>query len=119
VIWKSRAMENHFSTSVLYRGHLYGFSTSRLRCVEFKTGAVKWDKAGLGRGSLVVADGRLIVLGEQGQLVLADATPEGYRERARWRALDGTCWSVPVLANGRLHLRNERRLLALDLVNPR
>jgi outer membrane protein assembly factor BamB len=119
VIWKSRAMENHFSTSVLYRGHLYGFSTSRLRCVEFKTGAVKWDKAGLGRGSLVVADGRLIVLGEQGQLVLADATPEGYRERARWRALDGTCWSVPVLANGRLYLRNERRLLALDLVNPR
>jgi outer membrane protein assembly factor BamB len=118
VVWKSRAMENHFATSVLYKGHLYGFSGSRLRCVEFKTGAVKWDKGGLSKGSLLVADGRLIVLGEQGQLVLAEATPAGYRERARWRALDGTCWSVPVLADGRLYVRNEKRLLALDLVHP-
>ncbi|HEV3261312.1 MAG TPA: PQQ-binding-like beta-propeller repeat protein [Gemmataceae bacterium] len=119
VVWKSRAMENHFSTSVLYRGHLYGFSTDRLRCVEFMTGKVKWDKAGLGKGSLLIADGLLIVLGEQGTLVLADATPKGYAEKARWQALDGTCWSVPVLANGKLYLRNERRLLAVHVVNAR
>jgi outer membrane protein assembly factor BamB len=119
VVWKSRAMENHFSTSVLYHRHLYGFSTNRLRCVEFKTGKVKWDKPGLGKGSLLIADGRLIVLGEQGMLVLAQATPKGYVEEARWQALEDTCWSVPVLANGLLYLRNERRLMAVDLVHAR
>jgi len=119
VVWKNRAMENHFSTSVLYQGHLYGFSTDRLRCVEFKTGKVKWDKVGLGKGSLLVADGHLIVLGEQGTLVLAEATPKGYAEKARCQVLDGTCWSVPALADGKLYVRNERQMLGLDLVNGR
>jgi outer membrane protein assembly factor BamB len=117
VVWKSLAMQNHFSTSVLFQGHLYGFSSARLRCVEFQTGKVKWDQGGLGKGSLLIADGHLIVLGEQGTLVLAEATPKEYVEKARWKALEGTCWSVPVLANGKLYVRNEKRLMALDMVN--
>ena len=52
VVWKNLAMANHFSTCVLYQGHLYGFSDARFRCVEFSTGKEKWDRAGLGRGSL-------------------------------------------------------------------
>jgi hypothetical protein len=119
VVWKSLAMQNHFSTSVLYQGHLYGFSTDRLRCVEFKTGKVKWDKSDLGKGSLLIADGHLIVLGEHGTLVLAEATPAGYVEKARWQALDGICWSVPVLAHGKLYVRNEKRLRTLDLTEAR
>jgi outer membrane protein assembly factor BamB len=119
VVWKNLAMQNHFSTSVLYQGHLYGFSTGRLRSVAFKSGKVDWDKGGLGRGSLLIADGKLIALGEQGTLVLAEATPKAYVELARWQALEGTCWSVPVLANGALYLRNEKRMLAIDLVNPK
>lgn len=115
VVWKNQSMQSHFSTSVLYKDHLYGFSADRLRCVEFKTGKVKWDKAGLGRGSLVIADGHLIALGDQGKLVLAEATPKEYIEKASWQALDGTCWSVPVLANGKLYVRNEKRLMALEL----
>jgi hypothetical protein len=117
VVWKSLAMQNHFSTSVLHQGHLYGFSTDRLRCVEFATGKVRWDKAGLGKGSLLLCDGHLIALGEHGTLVLAEATPTAYVEKARWKALEGICWSVPVLANGVLYLRNEKRLLAVDLVH--
>jgi outer membrane protein assembly factor BamB len=118
VVWKSLAMQNHFSTCVLYQGHLYGFSTDRLRCVEFKTGKVKWDKTDLGKGSLLIADKHLIVLGEHGALVLAEATSSGYVEKARWQALEGRCWSVPVLAHGKLYVRNEKRLMALDLANP-
>jgi hypothetical protein len=49
--------------------------------------------------------------------VEAEATPKEYAEKARWKALEGTCWSVPVLANGKLYVRNEKRLVALDLVN--
>ena len=117
VVWKSLTMQNHFSTSVLFQGHLYGFSSDRLRCVVFKTGAVQWDKSGLGKGSLLIADGHLIALGEDGTLVLAEASPSRYAEKARAKVLDGTCWSVPVLANGKLYVRNEKQLLALDLGN--
>jgi outer membrane protein assembly factor BamB len=118
VVWKKATMQNHFSTCVLYKDHLYGFSSDRLRCVEFRTGEVKWDKTGLGKGSLLIADGHLIALGENGTLVLAEVTPKGYVEKARWQALEGTCWSVPVLANGKLYVRNEKTLMALDLAHP-
>jgi outer membrane protein assembly factor BamB len=116
-IWKSKSMQNHFSTSVLYKGHLYGFSEARLRCVDFETGAVKWDRGDLGKGAVLVADGLLIVLGEHGELVLAKATPDEYRQLSRCQIFDkGTLtWTVPVLSGGRLFVRNERALLALEV----
>ena len=98
-------------------GHLYGFSEQRLRCVDFETGKVQWDKIGLGRGSLVLADGQLILLGEDGDLVLARATPAGYTEVNRCRLFEpGTLtWTTPVVSGGRLFVRHENALLALDL----
>jgi outer membrane protein assembly factor BamB len=116
-VWKAKTMQNHFATSVLYRGHLYGFSADRLRCVDFRTGKVRWDEAGLGKGSLVVADGHLIVLGEHGQLVLAKAIPDRYAPVRRRQVFDeGTLtWTVPVVSGGRLFVRSENTLLALDL----
>jgi outer membrane protein assembly factor BamB len=116
-IWKGQAMQNHISTSVLYEGHLYGFSEQRLRCVDFQTGMVKWDKEGLGRGSLVIADGHLILLGDNSELVLAKITPDKYTEVSRFPVFDkGTLtWTVPVVSGGRLFVRNENALLALDL----
>jgi outer membrane protein assembly factor BamB len=116
-IWKKLTMQNHFSTSLLYGGHLYGFSETRLRCVDFQTGEVKWDKIGLGRGSLVIADGLLIALGESGELVLATLTPEEYREVSRCQLFpQGTLtWTVPVVSGGRLFVRHEDALVALDL----
>src|SRR5207253_1999659 len=116
-VWKSPAMQNHIWTSVLYQGHLYGFSEQRLRCVDFHTGEVKWDKIGLGKGTLVIADGHLIVLGDHGQLVLAVATPAAYSEISRSQVLDKDTltWTVPVLSGGRLFVRSQNALLALDL----
>jgi hypothetical protein len=100
---------------VLHQGHLYGFSNDRLRCMDFETGAMKWDQRGLGRGSVLIADGQLILLGDKGDLVLADLSPEAYTERARWKPLEGQTWTAPVLANGILYLRNETTLLAVDM----
>jgi outer membrane protein assembly factor BamB len=116
-VWKKLTMQNHFSTSVLYRGHLYGFSDSRLRCVEFATGKVKWDKTGLGKGSLVIAGGRLIVLGDHGELVLAEATPDKYAPISQCQVFDRETltWTVPVVSGGRLFVRSENALLALDV----
>jgi outer membrane protein assembly factor BamB len=116
-VWKDKTMQNHISTSVLYEGHLYGFSEQRLRCVDFETGKVKWDKTGLGKGSLVVADGHLIVLGDHGELVLATASPDKYKEVSRCQVFDKEklTWTVPVLSDGRLFIRHENGLVALDL----
>jgi outer membrane protein assembly factor BamB len=117
-VYKNLVMQNHYSTCVLHEGHLYGFSNDRLRCMDFETGAMKWDQRGLGRGSALIADGQLILLGDRGDLVLADLNPAAYTERARWKALDGQCWTAPVIANGILYLRNETTLLAVDLRKP-
>jgi outer membrane protein assembly factor BamB len=117
-VWKSRAMQNQYATSILYQGHLYGFSGFRLRCVDFATGKPCWDKTGFHKGSLLLADGRLIILSEDGTLALAEATPKAYVEISRCKPLDGACCTVPVLAGGRLYIRNEDLLLALDLKDP-
>jgi outer membrane protein assembly factor BamB len=116
-VWKEKSMQNHISTSVLYEGYLYGFSEQRLRCVDFKTGEVKWDKMGLGKGSLVVADGHLIVLGDHGELVLAKATPDKYTEESRFQVFDKEklTWTVPVLSDRRLFIRHENALVAFEL----
>jgi outer membrane protein assembly factor BamB len=116
-LWKSLAMQNHISTSVLYQGNLYGFSEDRLRCVNFETGKVRWDKSGLGKGSLVIADGHLIILGQHGELVLAKPNANEYVEVSRCQVFDkGTLtWTVPVVSNGRLFIRSENALLALNL----
>jgi hypothetical protein len=117
VVWKEKSMQNHFSTSILYEGNLYGFSDDRFRCVDFTTGKVQWDKTGLGKGSLVLADGQLLVLGSNGQLVLVKATSDQYTEVSRCQVLDKAklSWIVPVVSDGRLFVRNEWTLKALDL----
>ncbi len=114
-------MQNHFATSVLYGGYLYGFSEQRLRCINFQTGAITWDQVGLGKGSLVVADGQLIILGEHGQLVLARATPVKFTLVSRCQIfVEGTLtWTVPVISGGRLFVRSEKELLALDVSEKR
>ena len=63
---------------------------------------------GFGMGSVTVADGKLIVLGEKGNLVVAQASPEGYKPIAQATVLTGKCWTVPVLANGRIYVRNAK-----------
>jgi outer membrane protein assembly factor BamB len=116
-VWNKRTMQNHLSTSVLFEGHLYGVSQGRLCCLDFRTGEVKWDKTGLGRGWVIVADGHLIALGDHGELFFAKATPKEYAEVSRCDVLDKDklTWSAPVVSGGRLYVRNEDALVALDL----
>jgi outer membrane protein assembly factor BamB len=118
-VWTSAVMRNAFATSVLYDGHLYGFGGSRLRCVAWDTGKDVWDQSGLGKGAVALADGRLIVLTEDGELLLAEATPKSYRQKGRCHSLEGPCLTGPVVAGGRLFLRNERLLMALELKGDR
>lgn len=112
-LYSHRQMRNHFNNCILYDGHLYGFDGNsnlgrvvRLTCMEFETGDVKWKQAGLGCGALSVADGCLLIQSDRGDLVLADASPEGFSEISRSRFLDGRCWTAPVFVNGRVYGRN-------------
>jgi outer membrane protein assembly factor BamB len=116
-VYENKNMCNHFPSSILIDGHLYGFDDSRLTCMEFTSGKVRWKKSGFDKGTVLGAGKHLIILGETGKLALADASPEGYREIASCQIVDGKCWTVPVLADGRLYLRDEKTVMCLDLRN--
>ncbi len=114
-VWKSRDMKNHFSSSLLYQNHLYGFDDAFLTCLDVATGEPKWQQRGFQKGSLLFADGHLLVLGEQGKLALVEATPAGYKEKAGFQILQGRCWTMPTLANGKLYLRNQKEMLCVEV----
>jgi outer membrane protein assembly factor BamB len=114
-VYDKPRMCTHFSTCVRLGDYLYGFHNDVLRCLEFRTGEVRWSQRGFGKGSVLIADGKLIILGEKGKLALAEATPEGYREKSSFRLFKDRCWTVPILADGRLYARDESRVVCLDL----
>ncbi len=114
-VYESSRMRNHFSSSVLYKGHLYGFDESKLICMDFRTGDVLWKEGGFKKGSLMVAGGNLIVLGENGKLAVAKASPEGFKRTSQFQASRQKCWTVPVLADGKLYVRDETDLICLDV----
>jgi outer membrane protein assembly factor BamB len=114
-VYRHRKMKNHFFSSVRYKDHLYGFSETILTCLNFRTGEVSWDVRAPDRGSLLVADGHLIILGEQGTLALVEATPDGHRQKSAVEFSKRTCWSVPALANGLLYVRDTEKIICLDL----
>ena len=111
IVWRNVEFSNQLATSVLWKGCLYGMDGDHerphvLKCVDFATGAVKWTAQGFGKGSLMLADGKLIITSDNGALVIAEATPRGYRELARASAVFGVCWTMPVLCGGRIYVRN-------------
>jgi outer membrane protein assembly factor BamB len=115
LLWASKQMQNCFSTSVLVDGHLYGFHNALLTCMDFKTGETTWKQRGFNRGSLIAADGKLIIYGERATLALAAASPVKCQELARAQVLDGKTWTVPTLSSGRLFVRNEQEMVCLKL----
>ena len=86
-----------------------------LKCFDARTGSEHWKKRGFGKGTLLLAAGHLIVLGEQGNLAMVEATPESYREKSTAQILEGRCWTMPSMAAGRLFLRNEKEIVCLNL----
>lgn len=110
IVWRNKRMKNHFSTCVLYQGHLYGADGNAggavVRCIEFETGKLKWSSPRLGMASLMLADGKLIIMGDGGRLIVAQASPAGFKLISQAQVLRGQCWTMPVLAGGRIYCRN-------------
>jgi outer membrane protein assembly factor BamB len=114
-VWRSETMRNLLSSSILYGDHIYGFDIGILKAIDAATGEERWKARGFERGSLIAAEGQLIVLGEQGNLALVEATPSGYLEKGSTQILQGRAWTMPTLAGGRLYLRNHTEMVSLDL----
>jgi outer membrane protein assembly factor BamB len=117
-LWSHNRLKNRFSSSVVLDGYLYGLDEAILTCVEVDTGEVKWKAGRYGHGQIILADGHLIVLSEDGDLALVRATPEGHEERARFPVLSGKTWNHPVIDDGRLIVRNLAEMAAFDLRLP-
>jgi len=116
-IYFTKDMRNHHSSSVLVGDYLYGFSSAILTAMKFDTGEVAWRDRSVGKGSLVYADGHLYCLSENGVVGLVEATPAGYKEKGRFRIQQGSLptWTHPVVAGGRLYLRDQDTIYAFDV----
>ena len=125
-LWDQVGLSSHWHTSVLVNGFLYGpdgnnsegagRSPTSLRCLDWKTGEIKWTEPKLGFNGLIAVGGKLLVLTEIGDLVLVEASPDGYKELGSAHVIEGRAFTAPVFANGRVYARNTKGdVVSVDL----
>jgi len=117
---KNDRTANHLGGMVLVGDHLYGTNERNLRCLELKTGKLVWENKCVGKGSIMAADGNLIVRSEggKGSIALVEASPAGYKEHGRFDQPErskSNSWPHPVVAGGKLYIRDQDVLLCFDL----
>jgi outer membrane protein assembly factor BamB len=119
-------LSNHYATSVYNRGFLYGIDgradpgfspTPSLRCVELKTGKIRWRENSVGAGTVLLAGGQLIILTEGGEIIRTPATPEGFQPTSRAQVMPEGVRAYPALANAFLYARSKDKLFCLNLGN--
>jgi hypothetical protein len=116
-VYFNRNMRNHYSSSVLVGDFLYGYSSQILTSMRFDTGEVVWQDRSVGKGQVIYADGKLYLLSEDGKVGLAEATSEGYKEISTFSigSRDYPTWTLPVIANGKLYLRDQGRVWCYNI----
>ena len=120
-LYANKNMANHHGGVILLGDYLYGFSDSKgWICQDFKSGEIKWSDKGVGKGSIAYADGHFYCRSEGGKGVVAmiEASPEGYKETGRFEQPERSTknsWPHPVIANGKLYLRDQDVLLCYDV----
>jgi len=108
-LWKNKNLRSKMNGPVLKDGYLYGVDeTSKVKCIDFNTGELKWEQKGLGYGTLMLANDTLIIVSEKGKLVLAKATPDKFTPIASGQIFSGKCWQTPVIANGKIYARSHQ-----------
>src|SRR5262249_27161959 len=116
-VWKTKAISPYFNDMVIYKNHLYGFDGGFLVCVSLERGQRCWKERGYGAGQVLLLDdqGVLLVLTETGDVALVEAQPSALNELARIPALEGKTWNHPVIAQGRLYIRNDHLMACYRL----
>ncbi len=117
-VWRNKNMRNHVNSCVVINGNIYGYDDNSLKCLDYKTGEVKWSNNSYGKGALMAADGKLILYSDKAKLGLAEPSPDAFKEICNFQAIpfDGgkETWASPLLANGRIYVRNMGKLVAYD-----
>ncbi|HRZ99459.1 MAG TPA: PQQ-binding-like beta-propeller repeat protein, partial [Candidatus Paceibacterota bacterium] len=120
-LWrKANELENQWSTPVYHEGYVYGlyghgeYGYAPLKCVDVATGEEMWSESGFGLGGILLVQENLLVLSERGELVLVKASPTGYQESARFKAITGKCWNAPAISQGRIYARSTKEGICLE-----
>ena len=116
-VYKNNNMASHHATPVLYDGYLYGFHdrVGLFKCIDFASGEEQWVSREAGKGNIMIADGQIILLNEEGTLMLAPVSPQEFAPTASVQLLKGTCYTAPTLADGKLFLRSDQEMVCIDL----
>jgi len=116
-IYFEKRMDCHHGGIVKVGDYMYSAAAGTLMCVEFKTGKIMWQSRGAGKGALCVADGMLYILGEGHEVALAEVSPDGYHEHGKFRIQSHghQAWAHPIVAGGRLFIRDQESLTAYDV----
>jgi outer membrane protein assembly factor BamB len=116
-MWESKDIKPYYNDLVTYKDHAYGFDNNFFTCVSLEDGKGRWRARGYGNGQvLLLADqGLLLISTEKGEVVLAEATPERHKELAKFKAIEGKTWNHPVVAHGKLFIRNGEEMACFQL----
>jgi len=128
LLWHSAELSNDTASSVLVGGYVYGFdlleaqanghrpSRGKFKCLDFLSGKVRWTADRVGHATILVAEGKLLLFNDRGELILARATPDRYEELGRTQVFRGEiCWTAPALHRGRIYLRSPTQAACLDV----
>jgi outer membrane protein assembly factor BamB len=118
-VWENKNICNRVGVPILWKGYIYCSqekARGQLTCLDWNTGEVKWSEPTMGQAGLTMADGKLIILSEKGELVVAEASPDAFKPICRAKVLNASCWTNPVLSNSRVYCRDcKGNLVCVDV----
>ena len=115
LLYVSEALGRNYAPPVYHEGHLYGFRGQVLTCVNAANGERVWRSRPPGGDGLILVEDHLVIFGSAGHVVIVEATPEGYRERARVQALDASSLTWPSFSDGTIFVRNLGEMAAVRI----
>jgi outer membrane protein assembly factor BamB len=114
-VWENKKLKNKFNSSVILDGYIYGFDEAIFTCINAATGETAWKGGRYGYGQVLLASGHLVITSEEGEVVLLKADPKAHTEVAKFQSLEGRTWNVPMIAGGRLFVRNAAEMAAYSI----